>query len=263
MPENTADFDIPKPIQGDTANLENSVGPAFDKIDELFGVVDLSQLAVPGSSDGKLIIVKDGAAAYKAMSGDGTIDEEGNFQLGSKVVGTTELGDKAVTTAKVDDKAMTLAKLAEALGLTEGYFADSAVTSRKAKLTMGQVKCSSSLTMGGALADVPGCSVTLNLPVKSNVFILASWLFELTAAGAGNGCSGCLHFDGADQQEAGQAPYVGDLNQRQLRTLPFVIPQEAGERTIKMRAQVFSSAEGKVLTGSGGATRMAYYVVAA
>lgn len=132
MPENTADFDIPKPLDADKPpSLENSVGSAFDRIDELFGAIDLSQLAVPGGSDGKLVIVKDGAAAYKAMSGDGTIDEDGVFQLGSKVVGTNELGDKAVTGAKVDDETIALAKLVKALGLTEGYFADGAVTGSK------------------------------------------------------------------------------------------------------------------------------------
>lgn len=131
MPENTVPFNIEKPLVGDVANIETATHPALDRINELFGAINLSQLVVPGSSDGKLLIVKDGAAAYKAMSGDGTIDEDGNFQLGSKVVGTSELGDKAVTGAKVDDETITLGKLVKALGLTEGYFADGAVGPNK------------------------------------------------------------------------------------------------------------------------------------
>jgi Phage Tail Collar Domain len=116
VPENTAEFDIPKPLDADSPpSLETSVGPAFDRIDELFAAIDLSQLVVPGSSDGKILIVKDGAAAYKAMSGDGTIDEDGVFQIGAGAVGTPELASKAATTAKIDDGAITEANLAAAI----------------------------------------------------------------------------------------------------------------------------------------------------
>lgn len=71
-----------------------------------------------GGAAGQLIIVDGtGAGAYKAMTGDGTIDAGGSFQLGAGVVGTTELADAGVVTSKVDDEAITLAKLVEAVRL--------------------------------------------------------------------------------------------------------------------------------------------------
>jgi hypothetical protein len=82
-------------------NMATVTKAMADRLHARLNAVDLSQLVVPGSSDGKLVIVKDGVAAYKAMSGDGTIDEDGNFQLGSKVVGTSELADKGVTDPKL------------------------------------------------------------------------------------------------------------------------------------------------------------------
>src|SRR5690349_13617822 len=100
----TADFEIPYFLDDDAPpNMATVTKAIADRLELLLAAVDLSQLVVPAVSDGKLLIVKDGAAAYKAMSGDGTIDEDGNFQLGAGVVGTNEVGAKAITPAKVDD----------------------------------------------------------------------------------------------------------------------------------------------------------------
>lgn len=155
----------PEPSDPDTlaAYWENLAKDA----ESALNAINLSQLVADpgGADDGKLVIVKDGAAAYKAMSGDGTIDENGSFQLGSKVVGTTELGDKAVTAGKLDDGAVTagklgagsvtLAKLAEAL--TEAYIGDGAVTSRKIKPTVKLLtSIEDSGSSGGAAVDIPG-----------------------------------------------------------------------------------------------------------
>lgn len=108
-----APHEIPYYLGGDKPPDMAVVTKAMaDRTHARLGAIDLSQLVVPGGSDGKLLIVKDGAAAYKAMSGDGTIDEDGVFQLGAKVVGTNELGDKSVTPAKVDDGAVTAPKFA-------------------------------------------------------------------------------------------------------------------------------------------------------
>lgn len=115
MPENTADFDIPKPLDSDKPpSLENSVGPGFDRIDELLGAVDLSQLAVPGGAGdaGKFIVVDGtGAAAYKAMSGDVSLGPTGATQIGNDKIVTSMLQDKTVTGVKVDDATLSPAKL--------------------------------------------------------------------------------------------------------------------------------------------------------
>src|SRR5207342_3244768 len=105
---------FPYPISKWAANVPVDLKALADKIQEKYGAIDLANLTAPGGEedDGKLAVVENGVVALKAMKGDGVIDEKGNFQLGSKVVGTSELADKGVTTAKVDDKAITDAKLA-------------------------------------------------------------------------------------------------------------------------------------------------------
>lgn len=202
MPENTADFDIPKPVDGDSPpSLEASVGPAFDRIDELFGAIDLSQLVVPGSSDGKLVVVKDGAAAYKAMSGDGTIDEDGVFQLGAGVVGATELGAKAVTAAKVDDAA-----------ITEAKHGDGSATSRKVKLTSGELKASETKSLGGEEVVIPGTTLNITPAVASILVVEATFYMRGASTGGGNlraQAHGTVQVDGVARSEV--VRYYADI----------------------------------------------------
>jgi len=153
VPE-TPTLKLPYP-QGSDDNFPPADFQALaEAVEEQLLDVPLSQIAVPGGSDGKLVIVKDGAAAFAAMSGDGMIDEDGVFQLGSKVVGTSELGDKAVTTGKVDDKAITLGKLAEALGLPNAYLANPIVS--------GRVASNGNITLGtGFTVEIGGTGLYL------------------------------------------------------------------------------------------------------
>ena len=115
MPENTADFDIPKPLDTDKPpSLENSVGPGFDRIDELFGEIRPAQLAVPaGVGDaGKFIVVDGtGAAAYKAMTGDVSLGPTGATQIGNNKIVTAMLQNLSVTGAKVDNATLADGKL--------------------------------------------------------------------------------------------------------------------------------------------------------
>jgi hypothetical protein len=209
----TASHAIPYPEKTDDANVPSDMQAMAEKVDSELDAIDLSQLAVPGSSDGKLVIVKDGAAAYKAMSGDGTIDEDGNFQLGSKVVGTGELGDKAVTTAKVDD---------------------GAVTSQKAKLTAGVIAGSTTLSLSGVYQDVPGAMLEITPAVASKLLVTATFQFT---AGAGSNVEGTLSFDGSDQSRAALLQEIGSSSIAASVSQSYELALTAGEKhTIKMRA---------------------------
>jgi hypothetical protein len=69
-----------------------------------------------GLGGGKLLIVQaTGAAAWKAMKGDGTMDAEGNLQLGKAVVGVDELAPNAVGPTKINEKAVTREKMSDFL----------------------------------------------------------------------------------------------------------------------------------------------------
>lgn len=127
MPAKTgAPHELPYNLQGDKPpSLEAITKPLAERVHERLDAIDLSQLEVPGGTadDGKLVIVKDGAAAYSAMKGDATIAEDGTLSIGVKKIITEMLADLGVTTAKMANNSVTLAKIAEALGLTDAYIA--------------------------------------------------------------------------------------------------------------------------------------------
>jgi len=160
-----------------------------------------------GQGAGKLLVVQStGAAAWKAMSGDATVDKDGVFQLGPKVVGTTELGDDSVTTAKIGadqvgsseiaagavgeselgTDAVTAAKIKEnAVGSSEiaagavgtSELADAGATSPKLKPTILAANSSAGITTtndptwAAAGSKIPGTKKTLTLATASVVLI--------------------------------------------------------------------------------------------
>ena len=74
-----------------------------DRVHARLGAVDLSQLVAGTENNGKLVVVNSGAAAYKAMSGDVTMDSAGVATIGAKKVTTAKLNDAAVTDAKLGE----------------------------------------------------------------------------------------------------------------------------------------------------------------
>lgn len=83
-----------------------------ERLHERLGAVDLSQLVASEEDDGKLLIVNSGAAAYKAMSGDVTIDEDGVATIGAGKVTEGKLGSNSVVTGKIKNGAVTDVKMA-------------------------------------------------------------------------------------------------------------------------------------------------------
>lgn len=146
MPKETPNHKLRYPEKGDPDTLAAYWQHLAEDTERELDAIGLDQLVIPGSSDGKLVVVKDGGAVLAAMSGDATFDEDGVLQLGSKVVGTNELGDKAVTGAKVDDGTLGDGKLTSPNNATwKELMAATGVTTsstqvRNTKLTICEVK---------------------------------------------------------------------------------------------------------------------------
>jgi len=104
-----------------------------ERLHERLDDIAPSQITTAGAGDeAKLLVVQNtGAPAFKALSGDVTVNAAGVAEIGAGKVGATELADLGVSTGKINNKAVTLGKLAEGLGLTEGYFANGAVGAAK------------------------------------------------------------------------------------------------------------------------------------
>lgn len=84
-----------------------------DQVHARLNAIALSQLVTGGeANDGKLVIVKDGAAAYAAMKGDATIADDGTLTIGAGKVGTDALAAEAVTGAELAPSAVTRSKIA-------------------------------------------------------------------------------------------------------------------------------------------------------
>lgn len=184
MPENTDDFDIPKPLDADKPpSIETAVGPGFDRIDELLGAVGLGQLVVPGGTgdDGKIVIVNDGAAAYRAMKGDATIAEDGTLQLGAGVVGTNELAAKAATTAKIDDEAITPDKILE--DIREFLGLSSTGQTRRGKSIVATEQSRANAAYG--LLTTPDRVQNVVLPTDGLIFVHFQALWKASEADKG------------------------------------------------------------------------------
>jgi hypothetical protein len=183
--------------------------------------VDLSQLVVPGGTedDGKLVIVKDGAAAYRAMSGDVSINKDGVTQIGNNKLATGMYQDGSVATAKV---------------------ADAAITSRKFKPSAGVVKATGDLTLGPTYADIAGASLAITPSVASVLYVTA--VFHFVAGGAGGDTGyGTIRVDEADQTPTAVFRSESGLSQQSVAQV-YEVPLSAATHAIKMRGMVFSAA---------------------
>ncbi|HUB99264.1 MAG TPA: hypothetical protein VMS11_05515 [Solirubrobacterales bacterium] len=210
-----------------------------DRVHARLGAVDLSQLVAGTENNGKLLVVNSGAAAYKAMSGDVTMDSAGVTTIGAKKVTTAKLEEKAVTTAKLDDKAVTGAKIDDAT-LTEAKLGDGAVSSRKLKPTVGYVQANGEYTsLETAYKDVPGAKLEITPPVASKLLVMATFALNVNGGGGvGAGASGTVSLDGVDQSRSAGWGQGGetkvwleiDVSQSYLFSLT------AAAHTIKLRA---------------------------
>lgn len=142
MEDTGAPFEIPYAEGTDSADAPAMTKPMAERIAELLGEIDPSQIT--GGAEANLLVVQGtGAAAFKAMSGDITIDKTGKSAIGALKILTGMLADLAVTTGKLDNVAVTEAKIAE-LAVSAAKLAANAV--EEAKIKNGAV---SAVKLGG------------------------------------------------------------------------------------------------------------------
>jgi hypothetical protein len=234
MAKETPTFKIPYPELPDDDNVPLSLKEIAERIEALFENVDLFQLR-----DGKpgYIIVCDskGVPTYVPVTGDGTIDKAGTFQLGAGVVGTAELGDEAVAPEKL---------------------ADGSVGSRKARLTSFDDSSSAEILLGTAYTVIPGIEVKIDLEVASYVHAFFSADLNVNPNGNnGANASVALQVDGTAQARTGRWGQ-GGVTQSWLditiaQHLRLALPE--GEHVLKLVAKRGSNPISALVPAGGAA----------
>lgn len=145
----------------------------------------------------------------------------------------------SVTSAKIEDGSV-----------AEGDLADKAVTSRKAKLTCGQVEATENLTIASeAFADVVGAELKITPAVASLLKVTA--VFDVEGGSAGSVIIGGLNLDGVDQTRV--AVYkTGTANTQTMITQTYVLALSVAAHTIKLRGRRNAGEGGKILSAHTG-----------
>lgn len=136
--------------------------------------------------------------------------------------------------------------------------ADAGVTSRKAKLTAGVVRASSTLTLTGTPADIPSATLALTPNVPSLLLAWAIFAVQLHAPdGSSTGdMAGYLNVDGTDQTPYAEANIAPSANtyENGVATESWAIPLTAVAHTIKLRAKSLSFGSGSAIVQSATLT---------
>jgi hypothetical protein len=226
-----APHEIPYYLETDSPPDMGAVSKAM--AERVHGQLDsIAPKQIVGGTKGQLVVVDNtGATAFKAMKGDGTIDGEGNFQLGKGVVGSEELADGSGTEAK---------------------HGDGSVTSRKWKPTAGYRPAESSPVLSSTeTKDV------LELPEITVPFIsrLRLWV-QVTRIAGGNG-----PIDVYMKNNTEGDAIIGSLpegkSQQESFTLLASLSLTTGAHTIKIRAKL-KSGSGQLMSSL---TRVIYDVI--
>ncbi|HXS32238.1 MAG TPA: hypothetical protein VN758_00520 [Solirubrobacterales bacterium] len=292
MPGETAKFKVPYAKETDKPPSVPTITKAMaDRLETLFGAVDLSQLVTGGeANDGKLLIVKDGVAAFKAMSGDATITEEGALSIGAKKIvasmiadalkpsagaaaGTEALralGATASTAAAGNDTRLSDERVPKANsvnsakiedgGVAEADLADKAVTSRKAKLTAGIIYgTGGTVATGGVYADVPGMLLKITPAIESKLFVVATFSLK---TGATTNVEGSVKLDAKEEETQRAILYneVGTASAQATVSQVYTFTLSAAEHTIQGRVRDGSSGNGEI---SPAHSSLLYFLVAA
>jgi hypothetical protein len=169
-------------------------------------------------------------------------------KLAEGAVTPTKLAALAVETAKLAEEAITTAKIAN-LAVTTAKLADGAVTSPKFKPTTGIVAATGTLTLG-ALADIPGATLTLTPSVPSKLRVTGVFDFQLGGSSAGSTqARGYLDVDGAKQTRYAEADGFAKAEQWNWQgtvVQVWEVALTAAEHTAKLRAEKLNVGNGTV-----------------
>ena len=170
MPEEYGEHDLAVPGDKDEAsgaNVPESFRHFTDSLDPLIPPIS-------GAGDGKLVIVQSGAPAYKALSGDATLNAAGALTLADGAVKSSKIKDGAVGTTQLADGAVTSSKLKPTAYVAYGPNKDVAYTTQD-------------------WVTIPGMSYEFTVPAASYITAhFTAFIFSL----AGHAWNGGLALDG-------------------------------------------------------------------
>jgi hypothetical protein len=171
---------IPK-AKGDAVNVPQAFKDYSD---------DIALLVPPiaAAADGKLVIVDSGAPAYKAMSGDATIDKTGKLVIANDAITAAKIAPDAVGPSEIATDAVGPAEIA-AGAVGEAEVADGAVSSRKLKPTCGVVTAELVEAWGTAntWVDVAGAKLEITPAVASTLLVSTVLTMEATTTSVTGG----------------------------------------------------------------------------
>jgi hypothetical protein len=224
MPGKTAaPHEIPYALEEDKPpSMEAASKPAAERVHKRLNEIAPSQIV--GVAKKQLLIANAaGVVTAVTASGDVTNNESGVFTIGAKKV--------------------TLAMLAEALGLTEGYLADKAVSSRKLSYAtmMGRVKATSNLTTSPtAFTLVPGLKLEITPAVASKMRVTAFLDLSVSKSGAGlYQMFANVWVDGALPLNLQQLNFLGTAGTfRQTVAMSWEFSLTAAPHTIEIRGRL-------------------------
>jgi len=205
----TANVQLRKPVGTDPFAPRSDIGKLADDVDAILGRIesfagDVDTAPTGIANAGRLAIVQNtGGPAYKAMSGDGTIDANGVLTLAANSVGSAEIAPNSVGMDEVDENSVLLGAN---LDTTDG----------RLRLTSGLVSASADRTLTGAYQDITGATVTFTPDVAAHALVLAAFDFDWVqfVPGAtnelGSELAGTLTVDGVAQTK--QAKFGGGVS---------------------------------------------------
>jgi hypothetical protein len=223
------------------------------------------QALVPSGtkSDGRIVVVESGAPAYKAMSGDATIDKTGKLTIANKDGEAATPSMRTLGTGAKQAAAGNDSRLSD-----ERVPLDGSATSRKTKLTAGIKRASKTETfLTNVYQDIEGTTLEITPEVSSLLLVNSTFHFQITGAG------------GIENVEALGRLMVDEVGQAQLATLrlegtellknltalhatvtqSYVISLTAAKHVLKLQA-------GRAIQGTakcfGGDTALAYTLIA-
>jgi hypothetical protein len=124
-------------------------------------IADRTHAVLPSGTltDGRIVVVESGAAAFKAMSGDATIDKTGKLTIANDAVTAAKIAENAVGSSEI---------AADAVGSSE--IADGGVTSREFKPTVFETSTGEIANLVSVHADLASAEVTP--PVNSYLLMM-------------------------------------------------------------------------------------------
>lgn len=162
------DWSVPEPtddnlVPADMKALALDIGTTLND-------VGIDETTAAGIAEGKLLVVgSTGALAFKAMSGDATLDKAGKLVIADDAILGKHIADDALLAQHYDDGSV-----------GEPAMGDASVTSRKFKPSSGLYISNASPSITTVESEIGGVKFTLKPPVASYLDLVVAIKYHVT-----------------------------------------------------------------------------------